>query len=123
MNSVSSNAVKQAITASQAYSSGQVSIIDSTWSHSGTLLKSGKVVNLQLRVWHEEETTVTGGQVLGVIPVGFRPLSHAWTEFQMFDSTATHQLINIDSLGNIKAILGQTYSRLDMYINSTWITA
>jgi hypothetical protein len=123
MNSVSSNAVRQAITAALAPISGNVTLTDTTMSMNGTLIKSGKVCNLQLRIWKEGEITVTNGQVLCTIPEGFRPLSHAWLEIQNFNSSNAHQLITIDNYGNVYCVLQQTYERLDFYLSVSWITA
>ena len=123
MNSVSSNAVRQAITTVLAPQTGNVILIDTTMSMSGTLIKSGKVCSLQLRIWKEGEITITNGQVLCTIPEGFRPLSHAWVEIQNFDGLGSHQLIAIDSYGSLYCVLQQTYDRLDFYISVTWIIA
>ena len=118
MYSVTSNAVARKL---KIFSS-DVTLLDQTMSHNISLVKSGNIVTMALRIWKEGEITVSAGQVLATLPEGYRPIGFSQAEIIKFDANNTHQLIVIDAYGSIYTVLTQTYSRLDFYITASWIT-
>ena len=120
MYSVTSNAVAEEL----KVISGVITLLDNTMNIGGMLQKQGKRVTMSVRIWKEGETTVNAGQVLAVLPEGFRPKNNVNIFFNInnFDSINTHQLLTADWYGSIYTVLQQTYSRLDFYLSGSWFT-
>ena len=120
MNPVTSNAVYDKLATQVSTITIDTSVYNvNAWF---TLRRSGNVVTLTGRCWKEEQMVTPNMTVIGHVPEGFRPLTDTYFTCHMFDANKTQFLIYINSVGDVMtAGAGATSSRIDFYVNMSWI--
>jgi len=120
LNAVSSNAIYDAL----ATRASTITIDTSVYNVNAwfTLRKCGNVVTLTGRCWKEEQMVTPDMTVIGHVPEGFRPMTDTYFTCHMFDANKTQFLLYINPVGDIMtAGAGATSSRIDFYVNMSWI--
>ena len=120
MHPVTSNAVYDKLATQTSTITIDTSVFNvNSWF---TLRRSGNVVTLTGRCWKEEQMVTPNMTVIGHVPEGFRPLTDTYFTCHMFDANKTQFMIYINSVGDIMtAGAGATSSRIDFYVNMSWI--